>query len=366
MHVLSGGRPRRALPRQPRHRSSRCSRATACRRTRTTPRCSTCNAARHRFTEKSATDVVAPAQRARSRCSRCSSPDAAARRQPAVPGRLCVRARGEHAPRLVRARLPAAQPRRPCRNRCRRELQKDLELLQAAPARVPRAARARRLAAQRHPRRQGAQSLPRARRRRARYGGASSAARATRTSRITSGAGWRCSRRSARAMRRAWLSSPLRSSGNSRRWLPMRANIYCSRRSLAMSRVAPSRRRSSYGAPTALRSASRGRRSVCCAAMPTPPGAARPSAFMRSAEAPRRSASRPGPCARKRGCSRVAPPARATQAHGPATTPQRPPPPRPRPGARKKPRIAPAARRSRAARENMSRKRCGCSSAKAT
>ena len=82
------------------------------------------NAARHRFTEKSAVDVVGLLNVGVPVLELLEPGAQPPPGQSAVPGRLRLRARREHAPRLVRARLPrrrrAAGARRRSRRRCRR------------------------------------------------------------------------------------------------------------------------------------------------------------------------------------------------------------------------------------------------------
>jgi predicted membrane-bound spermidine synthase len=159
-----GGRPGRALPRQPRDaraavrelcHARELGLRTGARPQRRAP--SLHGKKRHRRGR--------PAQRggAATRDARAGEPQA--RGQSALPGRVRLRARGKHAPRLVRARFPAAPARTGAGSGAARPAEGP-RAGEAAPDRVPRAARARHLAAQRDPRRQGDQSLPRAGRRR--------------------------------------------------------------------------------------------------------------------------------------------------------------------------------------------------------
>ena len=124
------------------------------------------NAARHRFMEKSATELVALLNADVPLLELLEPARSRRADQSAVQGRLRLRARGEHAPRLVRARLPPAPQRAARRRRSRPQLQKDLELvkLRLMECREPRELDVWLQSAIRVA--QGAQSLPRARRRR--------------------------------------------------------------------------------------------------------------------------------------------------------------------------------------------------------
>ena len=118
------------------------------------------NAARHRFMERSASDVVALLNAElpllelieRDRSQRAVNPCSAARTPSSA-----WRTRGSRGTRATSCCGRA----RPCRVGTARAAEGS-RARQAAPDRVPRAARARRLAAQRAARGQGAQSLPRA------------------------------------------------------------------------------------------------------------------------------------------------------------------------------------------------------------
>ena len=166
------------------------------------------HAARHRFTEKSATDLVAllNAERAAARDARAGAQPAAG--EPAVPGCLRLRADRERAPGLVCARLPdRAAPAR-CRRTSPTQLQKDLDLvkLRLLECREPRDFDV--WLQQRAARRAAGQSAPRRPTTPAPSGRASQSSPCYLGCAPRSANGSRCFAPSPRATRRAWRATP--------------------------------------------------------------------------------------------------------------------------------------------------------------
>ena len=156
VHVLSVGRPRRALPRQPRHARAAVRELRHAGELRLLPgarpqrRAPPLHGEERRPTWSALLNAGVPVLE-------MLEPGAQPPRgQSAVHGRLRLRAHRERAPRAGYARdflLAAALAR--ARGRCPTQLQKDLELVKLRLHRMPRPARARRLAAQPAARRAG-------------------------------------------------------------------------------------------------------------------------------------------------------------------------------------------------------------------
>ena len=162
------------------------------------------NAARHRFMEKSATDLVALLN-ADVPLLEMLEPGRSRRPvNPLLPGRVRLRAHREHPPRPVRARLPLRRQRRPAPEAVPTQLQKDLELVQLRliECREPRELDVWLHSAVRVAR--AHQPVPRARRRGRGVGAHRTRALLSPSCTSSSAAGWRCSAPWRRAMPRAW------------------------------------------------------------------------------------------------------------------------------------------------------------------